>query len=182
VSTQQQPTSPPVDIEKAIGQRVRARREEQGFSQAHLGRLTADYGMPMNQPMVYKLENGMRPLRVNEVYVLALVLDVSMDDLLMAPNPDSTLGKLEARYDAARNAVLKDVPKVNEAHERVDKAGRAVALAEHDQKAAVAMLEEVIPHWDEVNEKYIEARAALEKARRIERDQWSQSRKTPEVE
>jgi len=85
-----------VDLEKQIGQRIRALREERELSQAQLGRLLAEHGLPMGQPTIYKMENGMRPLRVNELHTLAAALDVPMDTLLT--------GARSSEADAAEQA------------------------------------------------------------------------------
>src|ERR1035437_664589 len=100
VSTQQQSTSP-IDVEAAIGQRVRVHREKRGWSQAHLGKLLADFGAPMNQPMIYKLEHGSRPLRVNEVQALAFAFDVTMDDLLTGRDASEEIVAAEEAYRRA---------------------------------------------------------------------------------
>ncbi|MGY1845534.1 helix-turn-helix domain-containing protein [Modestobacter sp. SYSU DS0875] len=70
------------DLEFVIGQRIRALREAQGMSQAQLGQKLASLGFPMEQPTVYKLEKGTRPIRVNEVAAAAAVLGVEIEDLL----------------------------------------------------------------------------------------------------
>ena len=85
-----------VDLEKQIGQRIRALREERELSQAQLGQLLAAHGLPMGQPTIYKMENGMRPLRVNELHTLAAALDVPMDTLLT--------GARSSEADAAEKA------------------------------------------------------------------------------
>lgn len=167
VSTQQEPTTPP-DLEKAIGQRVRALREERGLSQAHLGRLTADYGMPMNQPTLYKLENGMRPLRVNEVQVLALVLDVPIDDLLHAPVAGE-LGKMAGRYNEKRTEVLQMQVELNRAREALAETQAMAAVAAVREHEAGAIAADLFARYNAMKEELIEDYAAL-KSRSLEQE------------
>jgi transcriptional regulator with XRE-family HTH domain len=150
VSTQQQSTSP-IDVEAAIGQRVRAHREKRGWSQAHLGKLLADFGAPMNQPMVYKLEYGSRPLRVNEVQALALAFDVTMDDLLTGKDASAEIVAAEEAYRRAWGLF------------------HALKLRQSDSRvrwlAAEKELKDAQDAADKQRESVAEARAALEAAR-----------------
>lgn len=81
VSDKRLPT-PGLDLEHAIGLRVRAFREARGMSQAQLGEALGAFGFPMGQPTIYKLENGARPLRVNELAALAGVFRIPVVHLL----------------------------------------------------------------------------------------------------
>ena len=150
VSTQQQSTSP-IDVEAAIGQRVRVHREKRGWSQAHLGKLLADFGAPMNQPMVYKLEHGSRPLRVNEVQALAFAFDVTMDDLLTGTEANAEIAAAEETYRKAWGYF------------------HALKLRQSDSRvrwlAAVKEMEDAQDAADKQRESVAEARAALEAAR-----------------
>lgn len=51
-------------------------REERGWSQADLAERLAEVGFPVHQTTVAKLESGRRPLRVAEVYALALIFRI----------------------------------------------------------------------------------------------------------
>lgn len=153
VSTQQQSTSP-IDVEAAIGQRVRAHREERGWSQAHLGKLLADFGAPMNQPMVYKLEHGSRPLRVNEVQALAFAFDVSMDELLTGRESSAAV---EAAEMYRRSWGYFHALKLRQKDARL----RLQAAEEEFKEAQTAA--------DKQGENVAKARAALEAARAAER-------------
>lgn len=67
--------------EAQVGQRVRRLREQRGWSQEEVGRQLARWGFKMHQTTVAKLENGARPIRLNEVAALARLFAVSMADL-----------------------------------------------------------------------------------------------------
>jgi transcriptional regulator with XRE-family HTH domain len=153
VSTQQQSTSP-IDVEAAIGQRVRAHREERGWSQAHLGKLLADFGAPMNQPMVYKLEHGSRPLRVNEVQALAFAFDVTMDELLRDKETSAAIAAAETKFRKSWGSL------------------HALSLRKVDVRARLQAVEkeyeEAVAGADKQRENVAKARAALEAARAAE--------------
>jgi transcriptional regulator with XRE-family HTH domain len=83
-----------LDLEAEVGRRVRALREAQGLSQQQLGHELASLGFPMEQPTVYKLEKGARPIRINELAALAQVFSVSVQELLPAPDVDPEAGAL----------------------------------------------------------------------------------------
>lgn len=71
------------------------------MSQAQLGQQLGELGYPMEQPTVYKLEGGTRPLRLNEVVALATVFGVEVTDLLRADlNEEERREALHALLDA----------------------------------------------------------------------------------
>ncbi|WP_369251846.1 helix-turn-helix domain-containing protein [Geodermatophilus amargosae] len=58
------------------------RSAARGLSQAQLGQQVAELGYPMEQPTVYKLEKGTRPIRVNEIEAVATIFGVDIAELL----------------------------------------------------------------------------------------------------
>lgn len=64
-----------------MGQRITRYREGLAVSQESLARLMRDAGFGWQQATVYKTENGLRVLRLNEAMVLADLFRVSLDEL-----------------------------------------------------------------------------------------------------
>jgi RNA polymerase sigma factor (sigma-70 family) len=60
-------------LEQLVGERTRQYREALGWSQDELGRRLGEYGFPMHQTTVAKLEAGTRPIRLDEVWALSLI-------------------------------------------------------------------------------------------------------------
>jgi transcriptional regulator with XRE-family HTH domain len=71
-------------LEAHVGRRVRGLREERGWSQQDLGRRLAPYGFELTQSTVAKLENGARPVRLNEAAALAALFGVNISELIDA--------------------------------------------------------------------------------------------------
>lgn len=69
-------------VEQVVGRRVAALRRARDWSQAELGERLAAFGLPMTQPVVWKLERGQRPLRVSEVDALARIFDLPLVAML----------------------------------------------------------------------------------------------------
>jgi transcriptional regulator with XRE-family HTH domain len=138
VGNQQEPTTR-LDIERAVGARVREMRRARGISQAQLGQAMGTLGYPMEQPTVYKLENGTRPLRLNEVAALAAVFEVDVMDLLSADfdeeerrkalhellDSNQRRGRLEEALDEAKD-------RLTAAQQEVDR----LRVQLHDETAA----------------------------------------------
>lgn len=59
-------------FERGFGQKVRAYRQERGWSQEELARRLRDLGLDMHQTTIAKLEAGRRPTRLSEAYAIAL--------------------------------------------------------------------------------------------------------------
>lgn len=65
--------------EKAFGVTVRRQRESVAWTQQQLrARLFADYGIDLSKTAMSRLENGDRPVRLNEAAALAHVLGIEL--------------------------------------------------------------------------------------------------------
>jgi hypothetical protein len=109
----------------------------------------------------------MRPLRVNEVQVLALVLHVTMDDLLTAPITGE-LGDLQRRYDGLCNEVLQAQVELNLFGAMTETIDKRMAVdrrvkAELDAKVAAATTQ-----YQALKEQLTETRLSLTEAHRID--------------
>lgn len=93
--------------EKLVGRRVRAERETRGLSQRELGERLGDYGFPMIQATVAKLEGGSRPLRIDEADAIAQMFNLSLSELLNG-GPTAETDQMAVRLGAASETVLAD--------------------------------------------------------------------------
>ncbi|OBG69246.1 hypothetical protein A9X05_05280 [Mycobacterium sp. E3298] len=72
---------------QTFGARVRDLRKAKGLSQEDLARDLSFSGRSYHQTTIAKLESGSRPTSVEELYLLALVLDVEVADFF-GPDPE----------------------------------------------------------------------------------------------
>ena len=76
--------------DKRFGQRVKAEREDRGWSQADMAKKLSAVGVHLMHPTtITKIEAGDRSVRINEAVGIADVFDMSMDALL-GRGPDPT--------------------------------------------------------------------------------------------
>lgn len=67
------------DAEAAFGQAVRGARNTLGWTLDHLrGRLLDGYGIDLSKTAMARLEQGNRPIRLNEVHALAHLLGIDL--------------------------------------------------------------------------------------------------------
>ncbi|MBS2939576.1 helix-turn-helix transcriptional regulator [Nocardioides sp. J2M5] len=94
--------------EQIAGREVARLRGDVGMTQADLARRLSARGVEMHQTTVAKLEAGRRPIRLNELVVLAQILGVSLESLLPKSGAPSPLeaARAEAREKARRVEVL----------------------------------------------------------------------------
>ena len=140
-TNQREPTPPRVDLERAVGLRVRALREARGLSQQQLGQKLAALGYPMEQPTVYKLEKGTRPIRVNEIEAVATIFGVDIAELL-TPWVDED-------HHVARLNLAKAKSRLDEANKRLESAEAQAAEAQEELERARAAREKAFDEWDE---------------------------------
>lgn len=68
---------------------MRSTREASGISQTQLAKQLNDAGLPYHQQTVQRVEEGKRPVRLNEAFVIARALEVDISVLL---KPATTMG------------------------------------------------------------------------------------------
>jgi transcriptional regulator with XRE-family HTH domain len=88
------------DFNHRLGERVMRLRKANGLSQADLAGMLAARGFSFQQPMIGKVERGERPLKADELAVIAQILSVRASDLL----EDSPVGQAAAAATQWRNA------------------------------------------------------------------------------
>ena len=69
------------DFNEQVGQRVQQFRKAAGLSQGGLAAELTARGISFQQQTVLKVEKGSRPLKLDEAFVMASVLDVAVADL-----------------------------------------------------------------------------------------------------
>jgi transcriptional regulator with XRE-family HTH domain len=126
------------DVEKAVGARISQLRKARRMTQTELGEALATYGAEsLAQPLIYRVESGKRPLRVNELAAFAAALGVTMVDLLPggpSDQPDRQAA-LQATMEAAQTLARADGD-AQDAQRRVDEAQRQLDQATQELRAA----------------------------------------------
>jgi transcriptional regulator with XRE-family HTH domain len=94
---------------RLIGQRIGDIRAAQGMTQARLAReMSEALGCEVKPLIVTRIEGGKRPLIVDELVVIARVLDVDVAELLRttgSPLPRMELQRARIEYDNACDAL-----------------------------------------------------------------------------
>ena len=65
-----------------VGSRVHFLRRQKGITQLEVCLKLQEIGLPLSQSALSKIESGERRVRDTELFLLAHVLDVSLDELL----------------------------------------------------------------------------------------------------
>lgn len=138
-------------LEVLFGQRVRELRTERGWSQSELGKRMKAYGHDLSQTTVAKLENGKRPIRLNEAQALCDIFGVAFSDL--AEHDDGTPGLVgvQAVLTGRRRhfeTMLRDV-------------AEKIATTQAERDVAAARLDQLHRQQDEYSAKLEETEAAL---------------------
>ena len=119
-----------------FGSRVRTFRKARGWTQEELAQVLADaHKVVLHQTTVAKLESGIRPTNVPEIFALASALGVSYDELLPPPVGTQSGGDISVAKTAFERAL-------STAKARVKEADRAREQAIQTQLEADALEEE----------------------------------------
>ena len=93
----------PIDLEATVAKNVRRLRQGRGMSQQQLGSDLFLRGFGIHRTAVAELEEGTKPLRLNEVAVLAAYFEVPLESLWQ--DGGQTLSKIPGeRLGAAQAA------------------------------------------------------------------------------
>lgn len=104
-----------------FGQRVRGLRQARGWSQATLAQHLKGLGVNLHQTTIAKMEGGIRPTVVHEVWALAVVFKAPYD-LLLPPldwNPFEEFEDAAAEYERLRERVRQERAATAELRERL---------------------------------------------------------------
>lgn len=106
--------------ERRLIESMTASRLKMGWTQTELARRASERGLKFYQQSVDRYESGVRPLRFFEVLILVELLNVSLDDSLVAP----TL-RVARELDEAEAMLDEAVKAADLAREAVQRARRA---------------------------------------------------------
>lgn len=95
--------NPQAPWEHNFAQRMRQLREARNMTQTDLARALKAAGLPFHQQTVQRMENGERPVRLNEAHLIARALDVDLSVMLAEETTDQ---ELRFAVDALRQASL----------------------------------------------------------------------------
>lgn len=96
-------------VERQFGKVVRAMREARGWSQTDLADRLGKLGFEYHQTTIGKLESGARPLRIGELFAMASVFDVTVEDLIASATGADEAFKGDSVADLeAASAELRD--------------------------------------------------------------------------
>ena len=115
--------------DKRFGERVKAKRDDRGWSQADMAKMLSDRGIhPMHPTTVAKIEAGDRSVRINEAVGIADLFEVSLDALLGRREPDDTtltfaLVTLAGYVGDAKRQVLQAQHVAGDIEEQLEDAG-----------------------------------------------------------
>ena len=101
--------------EQVFGQQVRRLRKARGMSQGDLCRALAGTAVPQHQSTISKIEEAVRPLRLDEAFAIAAALGADLN---------SMVGDVGAEPDAA---VLAHLARIAELERAVAAVQRALA-------------------------------------------------------
>jgi transcriptional regulator with XRE-family HTH domain len=99
--------------ERNFRQQMQRLREAQELTQSDLARSLKGFGLPFHQQTIQRIEQGERPVRLNEAHLIAKVLGVTVDSMTAAGTPSER----ELRYavDRLRRGAAKAVEEVSNA-------------------------------------------------------------------
>lgn len=131
----QQEESPEV----TFGNQVRKARETRGWTQDRLRRVLREAaGLDLSSTAMTRLEQGKRPIRLNEVAALASVLDLSLDRYANGP-----VRLTQDEYERAAHGLEQLRAREAEADQRLQVAKEAAAAAITEEAAARQALDAV---------------------------------------
>ncbi len=142
----------PQEFEASVGRAIRALRQARGWSQADLAAGVQDRGFPLQQTQVARVENGSRPLRVNEAAAFAAVLGVDLVDLLhrLARPGRSELGDLRRTVESLRR-------NVQNLSNEADRLGRRLRSVEEEKQRSEQDLIDLERQLDLARRTYFDA-------------------------
>jgi DNA-binding XRE family transcriptional regulator len=75
--------------ESAFVHRMKVFREEDNMSQTELAKALAQKGLAFHQQTIQRIENGTRPVRLNEAILIAELFSKSVEEMTLAETPTS---------------------------------------------------------------------------------------------
>ncbi|QHK18823.1 helix-turn-helix domain-containing protein [Pseudarthrobacter psychrotolerans] len=133
------------NIEEKLGAVVRSLRQAAGMTQEQLAQALTGEGWAARQNTIAKLENGLRPTTVAELYVIARVFNVEARDIYALTDPPEVEDE-----DGAAKFALRQGLAMKRAQLKTDRSQIAALDAEMNYlRAAVMELERDIRDLEE---------------------------------
>jgi transcriptional regulator with XRE-family HTH domain len=152
---------PSITVNERVGANVQRFRKAAGMTQGELAEQLSQRGLSFQQQGILKVERGSRPLRVDELLIIAEVLEVDqesltrqMDERLAALEQLSTAETAAARCDAERRQHQEEVNRLTAEiadHEqrRQDAAKRLVEVLKAQGRPDLAQMYTNLPPVEE---------------------------------
>lgn len=98
--------------ERNFREQVRRAREARSMTQTDLAKALKAFGLPFHQQTVQRIEQGERPVRLNEAYLIAQVLDLSLDTMTATSTPSAR--ELRFAVDGLRRKAQQEADNIAE--------------------------------------------------------------------
>jgi len=106
--------------ERTFVENVTRARKAADMSQTELGKRIATKGLPFHQQTVQRIENGSRPVRLNEAVVIAEVLYLEFPDVMMPRTAERATATFEMELRSVRRELESIGAQTADLVERVD--------------------------------------------------------------
>lgn len=108
--------------ERTFVENVTRARKAADMSQTELGKRIATKGLPFHQQTVQRIENGSRPVRLNEAVIIAEVLYLEFPDVMMPKTAERATETIEGYLRLARGEWESVGVFISDVADRVDSA------------------------------------------------------------
>lgn len=137
--------TPVENIEEKLGAVVRSLRQAAGMTQEQLAQALTGEGWATRQNTIAKLENGLRPTTIAELYVIARVFNVQARDIYALTEPPEVEDEDAAATFALRQSLAMKRAQLKTSHSEL----AALELEVHQLRQAVTGLERDIIDLEE---------------------------------
>jgi transcriptional regulator with XRE-family HTH domain len=156
--------------------KFRKRRENSGLSQTAMAKLAAESGLPFHQQTIQRIEDGKRPLRLNEAIVLAKISGATLDELITPASPDAASQQLAMDVDGVVGRATDFIYRMNG---MISELHISIAQSQMGHQLYLQACENLGQEVDtefltSVDAVLAEAEAALERLKEFA-DEWSRS-------
>jgi transcriptional regulator with XRE-family HTH domain len=127
----------PVSFNQRVGRNIQRFRKAANLSQDQLGEELGRHGFPMKQQTILTIEGGKRPLKAEELYVIAEVLQVDPGSL--TAQSDKRAAALE-RFRTAETAIARCDRERRGYQQEVDRLTREIERLDHERHKAAEEL------------------------------------------
>lgn len=101
-------------------------RKGRGLTQTDLARRLARWGLPFHQQTIQRIENGQRPVRLNEAKLIARELDVGLDTMMSTATANGRA--VMQAVDEVRSAAARFAEYLNDSLEELGEAAAQLIL------------------------------------------------------